>query len=276
VRVATDTDRPSPDTELATLRAEVARLREEERRAAQMIRELGEAVAARDAFIAIAGHELRNPMGAIIVAATSLAHAVGRIAEDVPAWLPARVALLERQARLFVRRATTLLDVSRITSGQLRLDPELVDLAQAARDSLEYLAVEMERAHVTVTTSIEDELCGWWDRVAIDQILYNLLSNAIKYGAGKPIHVSLASSGGRATLSVADRGIGISPADRDRIFGRFERAVTQRTHGGFGLGLWITHNLVEACGGTIRVESDSTAGSIFTVELPQTVEPQPR
>jgi signal transduction histidine kinase len=215
-------------------------------------------------------------MGAIIVAASSLGHAVGRSAEGVPGWLPSRVALLERQARLFVRRATTLLDVSRITSGQLRLDPELVDLAQAVRDSLEYLGVEMERAHVSVITSIEDGLCGWWDRVAIDQILYNLVSNAIKYGAGKPIRVTLASSDGRATLAVADQGIGISPADRDRIFGRFERAVTQRTHGGFGLGLWITHNLVEACGGVIRVESEPGGGSIFTVELPQTVEPQPR
>ncbi len=261
----------SVQEELIGLRAEVARLQEAEKRSERIIRELGAAVAARDSFIAIAGHELRNPMGAILLAVTNMLRAP-YANEGLPEWLVPRLASLERQARLFVRRATTLLDVTRITSGHLRLDPELVDLSEATRVVLDAFAVQLERSHSPLTTSIEAGVTGWWDRVALDQVLHNLVSNAVKYGAGKPVCVAVASDGGRATISVADRGIGISEADRERIFARFERAVTARAHGGFGLGLWISHQLVEAMGGTIRVESELGAGSIFTVELPLGVE----
>jgi two-component system OmpR family sensor kinase len=259
------------ESELAALRAEVTRLREKERSSAQMIRELADAVAARDSFIAIAGHELRNPMGALLIGATNLAHRAAHTDEPLPSWLLPRLAGLERQARNFVRRATTLLDVSRITSGQLRLDPAEVDLSEIVLTVLEGFAVELERARSTLTMDVEEGVCGWWDRMAVDQVAYNLVSNAIKYGAGKPIHVSLKAERGRAVLVVADRGIGISKTDRARIFERFERAVTQTTHGGFGLGLWIVHELVQATGGLVRVESEPNVGSTFTVELPQTV-----
>ncbi|HEY2510366.1 MAG TPA: HAMP domain-containing sensor histidine kinase [Polyangiaceae bacterium] len=257
------------ERELAALQAEVARLREREKRSEQLIRELGDAVAARDAFIAIAGHELRNPMGAVMLAATSIAHRLAENTQPLPAWLPARLASLERQARIFVRRATTLLDVSRITAGHLRLQPEAVDLARLVQDTVFCLATEAEQAKCTVTTALEAPVLGFWDRVALDQVVFNLLQNALKYGAGKPVRVTLVSRDGRAVLAVRDEGLGISGADCERIFERFERAVTQRTHGGFGLGLWITRGLVEASGGTIRVDSQPGNGSIFTVELPQ-------
>ncbi len=275
-RVTVGVEMSELQQELAALRAENARLREELSTSNELVRQLGDAVGARDSFIAIAGHELRNPMGAILVAATNIAHRLSRGDDAVPPWLVARVATLERQARAFVRRATTLLDVSRITGGQLRLDPESVDISRALRETLESLGHELDQSKSTLTSAIEDGVTGWWDRVALDQILYNLVHNALKYGAGKPIRVELVTLGGRAVVSVADQGIGISPGDRERIFSRFERAVTQRTHGGFGVGLWITRGLVDALGGTIRVESEPGAGSIFTVELPQALELAPR
>ncbi len=190
-----ETKPPSALDELATLRAEVARLREAERRCRRLsvIRELGDAVLPRDAFIAIAGHELRNPMGAILLAVTNMAHVATQLREKgeaLPEWIPSRLGALERQARTFVRRATTLLDVSRITSGHLRLEPEIVDLSEVTRGALDLLGAELERAQSPLTTSIEDSVCGWWDRVALDQVLTNLISNAIKYGAGKPIRES--------------------------------------------------------------------------------------
>ncbi len=228
-----------PEPELAAVRADNARLREELKRAERLLRELRDAVAARDAFIAIAGHELRNPMGAVMIAATSLAHRAAHTEEVVPEWLAPRLDSLERQARLFVRRATAILDVS-------------------------------------LTSNLAPAVHGWWDRVALEQIVTNLVQNAVKYGAGKPIHVAVSAEDGYATLTVRDGGIGISELDRERIFARFERAVTQHNHGGFGLGLWITRALVEASGGTIRVESTPGAGSIFTVVLPQAVEQPPR
>jgi signal transduction histidine kinase len=99
-------------------------------------------------------------------------------------------------------------------------------------------------------------------------VIANLLSNACKYGAGKPIRVEVGLDGKLARLSVRDHGIGIAPADRERIFERFERAASARHYGGLGLGLYITRQVVEAHGGTIRVASHAGAGSTFSVELP--------
>ncbi len=265
-------DIPALEAEVASLRAENARLREDAKRSEQLVRELGDAVAARDTFIAVAGHELRNPMGAIMVAATSLAHRASMGGDALPPWLVARLATLERQARSFIVRATTLLDVSRISTGNLRLEPELVDLSRLVQDTVEALAHEAELAKSTLEVSVEQGVYGWWDRVALDQVVTNLVQNAVKYGPGKPVKVRLSAANERVTFSVQDHGVGIGPDDRDRIFSRFERAVTQRTHGGFGLGLWIARELIEASGGTIRVSSEPGVGSIFTVELPHALE----
>lgn len=97
----------------------------------------------------------------------------------------------------------------------------------------------------------------------------NLLSNAVKYGGGNPIDVSIEASGGMAELVVTDHGIGISPEDQSRVFERFERAVPGRKFIGFGLGLWITKQLVEAMRGTIGLESTLGVGTSFTVRLPR-------
>ncbi len=97
----------------------------------------------------------------------------------------------------------------------------------------------------------------------------NLLSNAIKYGNGRPVDVSLETEGPLVRLRIRDRGIGIAPEDQARIFDRFERAVSLRHFGGFGLGLWIVKRIIAAHGGTIRVESEPGHGSMFVVELPR-------
>ena len=109
---------------------------------------------------------------------------------------------------------------------------------------------------------------GLWDRLALEQVAENLLSNALKFGAGKPVAVVLRANGRAARLTIRDRGIGISEEDRARIFGRFERAVARREHGGFGVGLWLANQLVTAMGGAIAVEGAPGEGTIFTVTLP--------
>jgi signal transduction histidine kinase len=96
----------------------------------------------------------------------------------------------------------------------------------------------------------------------------NLLANAIKYGAGNPIDVAVDTDGRSARLLVRDRGIGIEHEEQLRIFGRFERAASARRYGGFGLGLWIVHRIVELTGGTIVVESDPGQGATFVIKLP--------
>jgi len=274
--VTAECERPPLELELDALRVENARLREQEKRSEELIRELRDAVAARDSFIAIAGHELRNPMSTILMAVTNLSHRVAVSGEPASGWLPLRLSALERQARLFIRRATTLLDVSRISSGNLRLEPEPIDLSLVVQEALDGLAPEFEQAKSVVSTALADSVPGSWDRVALGQIVGNLLQNAAKYGAGRPVHVVVAAREGRAIFAVTDGGVGISAVDRKRVFSRFERAVTQQAHGGFGLGLWITRQLVEASGGTIEVESEPGKGSIFTVFLPQAVKELPR
>jgi two-component system, OmpR family, sensor kinase len=110
---------------------------------------------------------------------------------------------------------------------------------------------------------------GTWDRLRVEQVVTNLLSNAIKYGEGLPIEILLEGDDRTVCLSVKDHGIGIEPEHQDRLFERFERAVTRPQYGGFGLGLWITRQIVHAMEGHIAVESRPGEGSTFRVTLPR-------
>jgi signal transduction histidine kinase len=99
-----------------------------------------------------------------------------------------------------VRRATTLLDISRLNSGQTCIDRERVDLAEVVEEVLAEMAFDAERAGCDLSASIEKDVVGWWDQAALEQIALNLLSNAIKYGAGRPVEVSVRSEGARPHL----------------------------------------------------------------------------
>ncbi|TMB12829.1 MAG: hypothetical protein E6J66_04840 [Deltaproteobacteria bacterium] len=126
-----------------------------------------------------------------------------------------------------------------------------------------------EEMLVDLELRLEGKVTGHWDPLRLDQVIDNLISNAAKYGAGKPVEVWLSDRGERVVLGIRDHGIGIDPADQSRVFGQFERAVSPRRFGGFGLGLWITRRVVEAHGGTISLSSELGRGSTFTVELPR-------
>jgi two-component system OmpR family sensor kinase len=259
------------DDELADLRAELQRLRLKHDTDQRTIRDLSAAVAARDEFIAIVGTELRNPMGAIVVSASNMLYKAAR-EEDLPAWLKARLLTLERQTRGFVRRATTLLDVKRLATGSFHVDRDEVSLSDVVNDVVGDLATEADRARCELRVSIEPGVIGTWGRVAVEQIVMNLISNAIKYGAGNPVEIAVTSTGEDATITVRDHGAGISEADRSRIFERFERAVVPRgSKPGFGLGLWITRQLLIAHQGEITVESEPGVGSVFTASLPRAI-----
>jgi signal transduction histidine kinase len=110
---------------------------------------------------------------------------------------------------------------------------------------------------------------GRWDKARIEQVVANLLSNAIKYGAGKPIEITVEADGTTARLTVADHGIGIAPDRVPRIFERFERAVSSLHYSGLGLGLYIVRRVLDALGGSVRVQSAAGEGATFIVELPQ-------
>ena len=234
----------------------------------RLIEELREAVRARDEFVAIAAHELRNPMTPILMQVSGLAAAARDPRRCRPELLAPRLEVLELAVREFVRRSTALLDISRIAAGNVRIEAAEVDLTRVVRSVVHRAGVAARMARSPIKTDLQEGVVGTWDWLALEQVTENLLSNAVKFGAGKPVGVALTSNGRTARLAVRDRGIGISEADRARIFGRFERAVTRREHGGFGIGLWLTNQLVTAMGGAIAVEGAPGEGTTFTVTLP--------
>ena len=133
---------------------------------------------------------------------------------------------------------------------------------------VEQFGPELSRAGCSVRVDAPRRWSGSGIPLRIAQIVTNLLSNACKYGAGKPIAIAVEGAGDLARLSVRDQGIGIPPTELDRIFECFDRAVSARHYGGLGLGLYITRQVVEAHGGTIKVDSQPGAGATFSVELP--------
>jgi signal transduction histidine kinase len=223
-------------------------------------------VRARDDFIAIVGHEMRNQMNAIMLQVELTL----RVGNDLgsPAPLVVRLEALRRATVSFMRRAATMLNITRLTAGALHLDVEELELSGLVREVLKDLEPIAEKAHCAIEFVCEEAVSGIWDRTALEQIAMNLVTNAIKYGGGNAIDVRVSRERSRARLEVQDRGIGISGADIDRIFEPFERAVTRRQGGGFGLGLWISQHLVVAHRGSLDVKSHPGLGSLFTVTLP--------
>lgn len=229
--------------------------------------DLRSAVQARDEFLIAAAHELRNPMTPILVGLDALLTAARAGGGPQSAMVPAIEILKDNVAR-YIRRAGSLLDVSRLTTGSFQPELTLVDLSALAREVAES-AIPVARYHGSrLDIAIQDHVTGTWDRLALEQIVENLLSNAIKYGAGTPVELELSADEAKARLAVRDRGIGISENDKSRIFERFERAVASSQHNGFGVGLWLVGRLTAALHGEISVASVPGQGTTFTVTLP--------
>ena len=233
---------------------------------------LMEAVAARDTFIAVAAHELRNPMTPMIGQIDLLLNGL-RAGRYSPKQVEQRLERVRLVMNQYLKRAATLLDVSRITSGKLRLEPSPFDLCELVREIADTFAAVARHAGAQITINAPANIPGTWDRLATEQIIDNLVSNAIKYGAHRPVEVCAEEHGNTVCIRVRDHGPGISLEDRARIFGRFERAVgSDERRSGFGVGLWVVGQLVDAMGGTIKVGDAQGGGSVFIVDLPRHVD----
>jgi PAS domain S-box-containing protein len=224
-----------------------------------------EAVRIRDEFVAVAGHELRTPLAAMLLQIEVLRRTVTRA---TPSELESRVDTIARSGARFQRLVEQVLDVSRITAGRLQLDRSPCDLVEITRGVAERFAAASAQAHCQVSVRADEHVEGVWDRSRIETVIGNLLSNALKFGRGQPVDIDVTKDRGQAVVRIEDHGIGIEPEERDKLFQRFERALAARDYGGFGLGLWICRNVVEASGGTIEVDSELRRGSTFTVRLP--------
>jgi signal transduction histidine kinase len=231
----------------------------------QMEAQLLEALRARDDFLAVAGHELKTPLTALQLQIHSLTSLVKRVGVEEVAEKTERAC---RQVERLSSLTEELLDVSRLCAGRFELEVESCDLCALVSEIIHQSAEAAARVGCELSVKLSGPIEGLWDRLRVEQVVRNLLSNAFKYGPGKPVEVEVERAKDRARLVVRDGGIGVSPEDQARIFDRFERAVSASHYGGLGLGLWIARQVVEAHGGTIRIESELGFGSAFVVELP--------
>lgn len=220
----------------------------------------------KDEFLAMLGHELRNPVAAMSLA-LQLKHMTTPIHHD------REIQVVERQLKTLSRLVDDLLDVSRVTLGKIRLELADVDLGDAARRCVQALAADADmsgiRLHID-TPSQPAFVRG--DLVRVEQILANLVTNAIKYTPrGGHVDVAVQSDGDTILLVVRDSGIGIDPDIIPRVFELFAQAKQglDRSRGGLGLGLALVKRLVELHGGAIDAQSEGAGrGSTFTVTFP--------
>ena len=231
-------------------------------------REAEAANRAKDEFLAMLGHELRNPLAPILTALQlmTLRGVTGADRER---------HIIERQVKHLVRLVDDLLDVSRITRGQVQLKRERLEIADVVAKAIEMTSPAIETRHHRLIVDVPRGLEVDADAARLAQVLANLLTNAAKYtDAGGEIRVAAERNGGEIVVSVADSGTGIAPHVLPLVFDLFiqERQDIERAQGGLGIGLAIVRSLVEAHGGRVSAASPGKGrGSTFTVRLPAAI-----
>lgn len=237
--------------------------REAEAERERLLEELARALEVRSDFLSIASHELRTPLTAL----RFNLHSIERAAVDGDrARIQQKVADGSRQIQRLDELISDLMSITDVRPSDVPLVFEETRLGSLVKDVVEEFAAR-SGGQITVAP-FSDDIIGRWDPRRVREVLRRLLSNAAKFGAGKPIEVTLSKDTDAALVSVRDHGIGVSAEDQERIFDRFGRAVPVKNFGGFGLGLWIARNIVEAHGGTLTVTSQPDQGATFTMRLP--------
>jgi signal transduction histidine kinase len=227
-----------------------------------------EALRAKDAFLATLSHELRTPLTPILgwVTIARTRHLEGEALERA-------LASIERNARAESRIVDDVLDIGRITSGNMRISQEPVDPAAVVRAAIDVVDLSARAKGITLGATIASPLPSvLGDPGRLQQIVWNLLSNAVKFTPqGGRVDVRVDGDDRAVRIRVADSGAGIPAEFMPHVFEYFRQAdaSTTRAHGGLGLGLAIVRHLVELHGGEVHAESEGPGhGAIFTVELP--------
>jgi signal transduction histidine kinase/ActR/RegA family two-component response regulator len=257
------------------LRREVAERRRAELERAELLVREREANRLKDEFLATLSHELRTPLNAILGWTKLLrggalpAGGTDRALEKV-----------ERNAQVQARLVEDLLEVSRITTGKLRLDLREYDLVAVAARAIDSIRPAAEARGVRLEQEFPaPSLVSAGDPDRIQQVIWNLLSNAVKFTPpGGTTRIAIRRAGDRDEIAVSDTGIGIEPSFLPHVFDTFRQADASatRSHGGLGLGLAIVRSLVELHGGEVTAESlGRDHGAVFTVRLPVRVMERP-
>ncbi|MEA9357802.1 hybrid sensor histidine kinase/response regulator [Bacteriovorax sp. PP10] len=229
---------------------------------------LEQANRAREEFMAIATHELKTPLTVLKLQAQNRQRSLekGSLSAFTPEKLIKMFDSDSKQILRLNRLIDDMLDVSRISSGQLTMNFEDCDLSLLISEVYEGQLMLFKAAGVHIEMNSCESIIGRWDKLRIGQVITNLLTNAIRYGDGKPVKIHVRKGDEHAVVTVEDHGIGIAEENVERIFQRFERATGTEANG-LGLGLYIVNQIIEAHDGFINVKSHLGAGSIFTVHL---------
>lgn len=251
---------------LVSLR-DITKLKHIEAERAELLKTAQAANRAKDEFLAVLSHELRTPLNPIVGWAQILYN--GNLP---PEQVRKGIEIIHRNALLQAQLIGDILDISRIMSGKLKMESEIVDLADIVGDALETVRLSARAKSIEIVTYLEPVQPVRGDAMRLQQIVWNLLSNAIKFTPreGK-VTISLSSVAGDAQIQVRDTGKGIESEFLPYIFEYFRQAESSktRTAGGLGLGLAIANYLTELHGGTLTAHSEGKErGATFTVSLP--------
>ncbi len=236
---------------------------------ARLYEEAQRAIAIRDEFLSIASHELRTPLTALELNLGNLARLVANPEQtELRERVARKLGRASRQTDRLAKLVDDLLDVSRNSAAGLHLERHPMNLTEMVQNIADRWRGDATRAGCALHCRADEVIYGYWDVERLEHAVTNLVINAIKYGDQKPLEIDLNYSAGQAVLTIRDQGIGIPHEAQDRIFGRFERAVSSRAFGGLGLGLYLVRQIIESHQGSVTLESAHNHGSTFTVHLP--------
>lgn len=228
-------------------------------------RELDLANRAKSAFLANMSHEIRTPMNGVLGLTEVM------LTEPLPAQQRERLELIRRSGEVLVALINDVLDVSRVEAGKMELQLAEVDLRSVARDVRALFAASAEQKGVCMLLEVGEGVprCVRADALRLRQVLSNLVGNAVKFTDSGRVRIAIAPVGPLLRFSVDDTGIGIQPEVLPRLFGAFEQAdsSTTRRYGGSGLGLALSHRLVDLMGGQLIATSQPNIGTHFEFSL---------
>jgi signal transduction histidine kinase len=229
------------------------------------------AICARDEFLSIASHELKTPLTSLKLQTQMREMKLKKkdhnyfTVENLEKMFAIDVKQIDRIAKL----VDDMLDISRISAGKIQIQKEEFDICSLVQDLTHRFSAYIDASNTQLEIQCDKPIVlGNWDRFRVEQVITNLLTNALRYGDHKPVHISIIDKNDKVQLIVRDQGIGIAKENHDRIFQRFERAISPSEISGLGLGLYIVKKIVEMHDGTIWVESELGKGATFIVELP--------
>jgi signal transduction histidine kinase len=234
---------------------------------------LRRAIAVREEFLSIASHELKTPVTSLRLQLQMAERQIKPGTEDISSAerLRRHITLSVYQVERLTRLIGDLLDVTKIQAGQMDCHFEEYDVTDMIHEVLERLSEQLQDVHCGVEVNVDKPVRVRWDRSRMEQVLVNLVTNAVKYAPGKPISIEASQHGEHVILAVRDQGPGIPIEGQERIFKRFERAVSSRNISGLGLGLFIVREIVTQHGGKVHVDSRPGHGACFVVDMPQRV-----